>query len=111
MNIFNNLAVISFLLAVFLIFFFNFLYKKLMSYLADLQELKRFKEENFDLIKNLEGKIYEYRMITERTEENQKDLKEHFKRLDYSFQTLKQTATELQSAHQIKKAMLDFMKS
>ena len=110
MGIFDNLAVISFLLAVFLIFFFNFLYKKLMSCLENLQELKKFKEETFDLIKNLEARIYEYRIITEKTEENQKDLKEHFEKLDDSFQTLKQTATELQSAHQTKKAMLDFMK-
>ncbi len=81
-----------------------------MISLEDLEDLKRFKEETFDLIKNLETRIYEYRIITEKTEESQKDLKEHFKNLDYSFQTLKQTATELQSAHQTKKAMLDFMK-
>ena len=110
MNIFDNLAVISFLLAVFLIFFSNFLYKKLTTCLEDLQELKRFKEETFNLIKNFETQIYEYRTITEKTEENQKDLKEYFERLDDSFRTLKQTATELQSAHQTKKAMLDFMK-
>ncbi|MCZ0932632.1 MAG: hypothetical protein OXJ52_05725 [Oligoflexia bacterium] len=110
MSIFDNLAVISFLLAVFLIFFSNFLYKKLITSLEDLQQLKRFKEETFELIKNLETRIYEYRIITERTEQNQKDLKEHFERLGDSFRTLKQTATELQSAHQTKKAMLDFMK-
>ena len=110
MSIFDNLAVISFLLAVLFIFLSNFLYKKLTTCLEDLQELKRFKEEIFELIKNLEGKIYEYRIITEKTEDNQKNLKEHFERLNYSFQTLKQTATELQSAHQTKKAMLDFMK-
>ena len=81
-----------------------------MTCLADLQEMKRFKEETFDLIKNLEARIYEYRISTEKTEGNQKDLKEHFEKLDYNFQTLKQTATELQSAHQTKKAMLDFMK-
>ncbi|MCZ0931784.1 MAG: hypothetical protein OXJ52_01350, partial [Oligoflexia bacterium] len=39
------LAVISFLLAVFLIFFSNFLYKKLTICLEYLQELKRFKRE------------------------------------------------------------------
>ncbi|MCZ0932911.1 MAG: hypothetical protein OXJ52_07155 [Oligoflexia bacterium] len=110
MSIFDNLTVISFLLAVFLIFFSNFLYQKLMTSLGDIEELKRFKEESFDLIKNLEARIYEYRIITEKTEQNQKDLKEHFERLNDSFQALKRTATELQSAHQTKKAMLDFMK-
>ena len=110
MSIFYNLAVISFLLAVSLTFFSNFLYKKLTTCLEDLQELKRFKAETFELIKNLGRRIDEYRIITEKTEENQKDLKEHFEKLDDSFQTLKRTATELQSAHQTKKAMLDFMK-
>ena len=110
MDIFYNLAFISFLPAVFLIFFSNFLYKKLINCLEDLRELKRFKEGIFDLIKNIEARIDEYRIITEKTEENQKNLKEYFERLDYSFRTLKQTAAKLQSAHQTKKAMLDFMK-
>ena len=50
-----------------------------MACLENLQELKKFKEETFDLIKTLEARIYEYRIITEKTEDNQKDLKEHLK--------------------------------
>ena len=57
MSIFDNLAVISFLLAILIICFSNFLYKKLTTCLEDLQEMKRFKEETFDLIKNLEARI------------------------------------------------------
>ena len=56
---------------VFFTFFFNFLYKKLTAYLEELQELKRFKEETFNLIKNLEAGIDEYRITTEKTEDNQ----------------------------------------
>ena len=66
-----------------------------MTCLENLQELKKLKEEDFNLIKNLEARIYEYRIITKKIEENQKDLKKYFERLDDSFQTLKQTATEL----------------
>ena len=58
MSIFDNLAVISFLLTVFFIFFSNFLYKKLTICVEDLQELKRFKEETFNFIKNLEASSF-----------------------------------------------------
>ena len=110
MSLFDNLVIISFVLAVFLILFSNFLHKKLVSCLEDLQELKRFKEDTFEFIKSLEQKIYEYKIAVENITEGQENLNEHFKSIEQSFRELKETAKELQSAHHTKKALLDFMK-
>ena len=110
MNIFYTLVIISFSSVVFLFFFFNFLYKKLIVCFEEIKEIKQFNEENFEVIQNLKEKVSEYRIITENIQENQRNLDENFKNLQISFQVLKETATELQSAHQTKKAMLDLMK-
>ena len=81
-----------------------------MSCLQELKELQRFKEETSNLIKDLKEIVYEYRIITAQTKENQDNLNHSFEKLEDSFRNLKQTATEIQSAQQTKKAMLDFMK-
>ena len=66
--------------------------------------------KSFELIKDLEKEVSQYRYITENSQEDQNNLKEKFKELERSFKTLKETATELQSAHKTKKAVLDLMK-
>ena len=76
----------------------------------EIKEIKQFHEEIFEVIQNLKEKIYGYRIIIENIQENQKNLDESCKELKTSFQTLKETATAVQSAHQTKKAMLDLMK-
>ena len=110
MNILDILVIISFSFVVFLFFFLNFLYKKLMVCFEEIKGIKRFNEETFETIQDLKLKDTEYRIITENIQDNQRNLDESFGQLKASFQNLKETATELQSAHQTKKAMLDLMK-
>ena len=110
MGIFDILITISFLSVVFLFFFLNLLYKKLIVSLEEIKELKQSSEEIFETIQEFEEKISEYRIITENIRENQDDLNKIFEKLEGSFQVLKETATALQSAHQTKKAMLDLIK-
>ena len=110
MNIFDTLAIISFLSVVFLIFFFDFLYKKLKVCFERIEDLERFNEKTFEIIQDLTEKNSEYRVITENIQDNQNNLDESFKELKASFRTLKETATAVQSAHQTKKAVLDLMK-
>ena len=110
MSLFDNLIIISFLLAVSLAVFSNFLYKKWLSCSEEIEKIKHFNEETFEMIQNLSEKISQYRIITEQIETKQRNLNESFQKLEDSFQILKETATELQSAHQTKKAVLDFMK-
>ena len=78
--------------------------------LEGIKDIKSFNEKTFELIKDLDNKVSQYRYITENTQEDQNNLKEKFKELERSFQALKETATELQSAHKTKKAVLDLMK-
>ena len=110
MSFFDILVIISFSSVVFLFFFFNFLYKKLIVCFEKIKEIKQFNEETFEVIQNLKEKVSEYRIITENIQENQRNLNKSFEKLDGSFQVLKETATALQSAHQTKKAVLDLMK-
>ena len=110
MNIFEALIIISFLLVVSLIFFFDFLYKKLKVCFERIKDIEKINEETFEAIRSLEIENTEHRIITENIQTNQNNLDESFGELKTSFQALKETATELQSAHQAKKAMLDLMK-
>ena len=110
MNIFDTLVIISFSSVVFLFSSANFLYKKLLICLEEITEIKRLNEKTSVVIQDLSEEVYRYRLITEDIQDNQKNLDESFKNLEDSFKTLKETATELQSAHQTKKAVLDFMK-
>ena len=110
MSIFDTLVIISFLFIVFLFFLSNFLYQRLNICLEGIKDLRSFNEKSFELIKDLEKEVSQYRYITESTQENQNNLKEKFKELQRSFLALKETATELQSAHKTKKAVLDLMK-
>ena len=109
MSIFDILITISFLSVVFLFFFLNLLYKKLIVSLEEIKEIKQSNEKAFETIQELEEKIFEYRIITENIQENQNNLDKSFEKLESSFQVLKETATALQSAHQTKKAMLDII--
>ena len=110
MGIFDILITVSFLSVVFLFFFLNLLYKKLIVSLEETKEIKQSHKEAFETIQELEEKISEYRIITENIQENQSTLDKSFEKLEGSFQVLKETATALQSAHQTKKAMLDLIK-
>lgn len=110
MGVFDTLIIISFSSTVFFFFLFNFLYKKLIVSLEEIKELKQSHEESFETIQELKKKVYEYQIIIESIRENQDDLNKSFKKLEGSFQILKETATAIQSAHQTKKAMLDLIK-
>ena len=110
MSIFDTLIIISFLFVVSLIFFFDFLYKKLKVCFERIKDIEKINEETFEAIQDFKLKDTEYRIITENIQDNQRNLDESFEQLKASFQNLKETATELQSAHQTKKAMLDLMK-
>ena len=110
MDFFYSLIIVSFSLSIFLFISFNFLYKKLMVCFEEIKQIKQFNEETFETIQDLNLKNTEHRIITEDIQTNQRNLNESFGQLETSFQTLKETATELQSAHQTKKAMLDLMK-
>ena len=104
MGIFETLVIISFASIVFLFFLFNFLYKELTSCLEKIKEITLFNEETSKAIQDIKEKVSEYSIITENIQENQENLNK-------SFQTLKETAIELQSAHQSKKAVLDLLKT
>ena len=110
MSVFDTVAIISFLFVVFFIFFFDFLYKKLKVCFERIKDLERFNEKTFEIIQDLANEVSQYRKTTENIQDNQNNLDESFKELKASFRTLKETATELQSAHQTKKAVLDLMK-
>ena len=110
MSIFDTLVIISFLFIIFLFFLSNFLYQRLNICLEGIKDIRSFTEKSFEIIQDLEKEVSQYRYITENTKENQNNLKEKFKELQRSFKALKETATELQSAHKTKKAVLDLMK-
>jgi len=110
MSIFYILIIFSFLLIVFLFVFSHFLYQRLNLLLEQFREINIFHEETLKRIQNLTAEVSQYRQITESIQDSQRNLNESFKRLEQSFQALKVTATELQSAHQTKKAVLDLMK-
>ena len=106
----NTLIVVSFLIVVFLTIFSNFLYKKLMICIEKITELKRSNEDVFDAFKKLEDQVSECGNITAINQQKQNNLEERFNKLEKSLYALKETATEIKSAQQTKKAILDFMK-
>ena len=110
MDFFYGLIIISFSFSIFLLVLCNFLYKKLKVCFEKIEGIEKFNEETFETIQNLELKNTEHRIITENIQTNQKNLDENFGQLEASFQNLKEMATELQSARQTKKAILDLMK-
>ena len=103
MSLFYNLVIVSFLLAVSLAVFSNFLYKKWIICLEEIKEIKRF-------IQNLKDQILEYRSLKEKIQESQESLEDSLQKLESDFQALKETTTEIKSVQQTKKAMLDLMK-
>ena len=103
MGVFETLVILSFISIVSLFFLFNFLYKELTFCLEKIKEITLFNEKTSETIHNLKEKVSEYSILVEKIEENQRNL-------NRSFKTLKETATELQLAHQTKKAMLDLIK-
>ena len=80
----------------------NFLYKKLMICIEEITELKRFNEDVFKSFNNLNNQVSKY-------QNKQEDLEESFNELKISFRELKEIATEIKSAEQTKKAILELI--
>ena len=110
MSIFHTLVIISFLCIVFLFFIFNFLYKKWISCFEEIEKINYFNEKTFKAIQSIKEKVSECGITTENAQRSQTHLEEKFRELERSFQTLKETATQIQLAHKTKKAVLDLMK-
>ena len=96
------LIVISFVVIISLAVCSNFLYKKLMICIEEITELKRFDEDVFKSFNNLNNQVSKY-------QRKQEDLEESFNELKVSFRELKEIATEIKSAEQTKKAILELI--
>ena len=110
MSLFYNLIIFSFFISVFLLFVSNFLYQKLTACIEEIKEMQLSNEGVLKAVKDFKSEMLEHKETIEEIEQKQNNLKEGFKKLETSFQTLKQTAVEIKSAQQTKKAILDFMK-
>ncbi|MDE0092578.1 MAG: hypothetical protein OXN83_04765 [Oligoflexia bacterium] len=106
----NTLIVISFIAVIGLAVGSNFLYQKLILCIEEIKELKRFNEDIFKAFKNLENQVSDCENITNLIQQRQNNLEESFNKLEKSLSTLKETALEIKSAQQTKKAILDFIK-
>ncbi|MCZ0931602.1 MAG: hypothetical protein OXJ52_00390 [Oligoflexia bacterium] len=93
-----SVLIISILIC-FIIFSFKFIYEKI---LIQIEELQNFNKEVIQAFKNLEVQVSEY-------QRKQEDLEESFRELKITFQELKEIATEIKSAEQTKKAILELI--
>ena len=93
-----SVLIISFLVC-FIIISFKFIYEKV---LIQIEELQKFNKEVIKAFNNLENQVSKY-------QRKQEDLEESFRKLKISFQELKEIATEIKSAEQTKKAILELI--
>ena len=86
-------------LVCFIIVSFNFVYKKI---LIQITELQNFNQDVIKAFNNLNNQVSKY-------QRKQEDLEESFNELKVSFRELKEIATEIKSAEQTKKAILELI--
>ena len=103
MTVFYIFASLAFLSIVFLLFLSWVLFQRMGDCLEVAERVKIFHERALNSIQDLAKKVSEYRDISKTTKFRQEEL-------ESAFDALKETATELQSAHKTRRTVLDLMK-
>ena len=103
MTVFYIFASLAFLSIILLLILSWVLFHRIDICLDVAERAKVFHERALNSIQDLAKKVSEYKDISEITKFRQEEL-------ERAFDDLKETAIELQAAHQTKRAVLDLMK-